>query len=550
MTKSSNGSLKSVDNVIENLKVAIGLETDLVVHVATEASARPTCLIVHPKYGLLAIEIGMEGERASDIRTRLNRKAETLRNQLGPTFNLVIQNIVVVSDSAEVFESISQTSFVVSKKSIAGVGWADHLKRCSVSKSELTNVQARLWPSMAFRVDTYAGTSEKNRNTRDQERAILDAEQSKIALGDVSDVMVISGPPGSGKSLVLAARAKHLASLHPDWKILIVVYNRMLAKHFQASESSWPKNIVIVPLKKLLEQRKHKVLAQLTTEFDEPEKALQAAFEEVERLKAKGITADVDALLVDEWQDFSQPYIEYLLECVRPDRGGIVLAGDGGQAIYTDGISNSSLKNRDVKKVKLRRPYRSTRQILDVAQALDAQYVVDGSSEAADGEPVSLIFGPTWQLQAEAIAWEIASLVESGERTLGEIAVLCTTRGGARAVEQNLNGAGIRHIVHTRFWEDIEIARDKVNVMTVHGAKGFGFKVVFVMGFETLRDLDGTKVRDKWGRVGYVAVTRAEDLLYILYKTETQFMTNLKKCKKDTLVARSYPDDYRRKGKK
>jgi superfamily I DNA/RNA helicase len=80
--------------------------------------------------------------------------------------------------------------------------------------------------------------------------------------------------------------------------------------------------------------------------------------------------------------------------------------------------------------------------------------------------------------------------------------------------------------------------------MTIHGGKGFGFKVVFVLGFETLRDLNGTKEREKWGRVGYVAVTRAEDLLFILYKTQTQFMLNLKKCDKSTLVARSYPDDY------
>ena len=69
------------------------------------------------------------------------------------------------------------------------------------------------------------------------------------------------------------------------------------------------------------------------------------------------------------------------------------------------------------------------------------------------------------------------------------------------------------------------------------------------MGFETLRDLDGTKQRNLWGRVGYVAVTRAEDLLFILYKTQTQFMLNLKKCKKETRVARSFPDDYKIKRK-
>jgi superfamily I DNA and RNA helicase len=546
LTKSSKGSTKNLVQLVEDLKAALGLDADSVSHISAESASRPSCLIVHPKHGLLAIEFGNKDEKLTDIRIRLNRKVESLRNQLGNSPDLVIQNIVVVADSEAPFESISQTSFVVAEKHLGSMEWTSELKKTQLTKATINGLQARLWPSMAFRVDTYDGTTDRNKNEREASRAILDTEQAKIALTDVSGVMVIAGPPGSGKSLVLAARAKYLAALHPEWKIVLVVYNRMLAKHFRASEDHWPKNIEIIPLKKFLENRGETVLARLSSEYDDRERVLSDATREVDKKKRTGISDDVDALLIDEWQDFLDPFVDYLLSCVHPGRGGAVLAGDKGQAIYTEGLPNKALKGKEVKKVRLERPYRSTRQILDVAQALDGQYVVEGVDHALEGEPVSLIFAATWQLQAEAIAWEINSLVESGDRNPGEIVVLCTTKSGANHVERALDNSGIPNVIHSRIWEDAEISKDAVNVMTVHGGKGFGFKVVFVMGFETLRDLDGTKQRDMWGRVGYVAVTRAEDLLYILYKTQTQFMLNLKKCKKETLVSRNYPDDYKR----
>ena len=349
--------------------------------------------------------------------------------------------------------------------------------------------------------------------------------------------------------MVLVARARHLAGLNPDWKIVVVVYNKMLAKHVRTLVDVWPKNIKIVTLKNFLEERGEKQLARLSSDYQDPDAALDSAKRIVKDLGAKGITKDIDAMLVDEWQDFSTPYISYLLHTIRQKRGGIVFAGDENQSIYTDGLPSDALKNLEVKKVKLKVPYRSTRQILDVAKALDSSFDFAGSDLAVAGEPVSLIFAETWQLQAEAIAWEIDELIKTGQHAVGEMVVLCTTKSGARYVEAALSQRMIPHQLLTNFWEDKNPADDAVNIMTVHGGKGFGFKVVFVLGFETLRDLDGSDVRNKWGRVGFVAVTRAEDLLFILYKTQTQFMTNLKKCKKDTLVARSYPDDYERKRK-
>src|SRR5699024_5227167 len=44
---------------------------------------------------------------------------------------------------------------------------------------------------------------------------------------------LIRGVAGSGKTLILASRAKLLAKLHPDWKILILCYKISLARYIK-----------------------------------------------------------------------------------------------------------------------------------------------------------------------------------------------------------------------------------------------------------------------------------------------------------------------------
>ena len=64
--------------------------------------------------------------------------------------------------------------------------------------------------------------------------------------------------------------------------------------------------------------------------------------------------------------------------------------------------------------------------------------------------------------------------------------------------------------------------KDVVTMMTVHGAKGLEFPVVFLVGMEEglfpiSRALDSIHEMEEERRLCYVAVTRAEELLYISY---------------------------------
>lgn len=55
-----------------------------------------------------------------------------------------------------------------------------------------------------------------------------------------TSIRLVRGVSGSGKTLVLAQRARYLAAQYPEWKILVLTYNRELRQHFEAVFKGFP----------------------------------------------------------------------------------------------------------------------------------------------------------------------------------------------------------------------------------------------------------------------------------------------------------------------
>jgi len=508
---------------------------------------RPSLSLVHPELGLIAIEVGTAKETDSIVRKRLNDKVQRLLNEAPYLDNADVFRISVLADSNQVVKRIGDHAVLFGERQLENFDWASELPVERHQGFDFTRLGSLLNPNLVIEIPTYEGLEDQDYEERRKARIVLDGKQLAIASREIRDILVVAGGPGTGKTMVLLGRAKWLASQHPEWKILLVVYNNMLLKYLRAIPDM-PRTVVIVTLKRFLEVRKARNLSTLLLDFENPSEAETRAAKIVREMNLDDDDKDIDALLVDEWQDFRTPYIQYLLSLLRPGRGGAMFAGDDKQAVYTDGYA-SPFGRRHVEKEFLTRPYRSTQQILKVAAALDKKYKIEGIEEAPTGEPVTAIYAPHWTLQGEAIALEIRQLLKRGQVEPGDIAVLCTTKQGSNHVVDALREKSIPFRQLTKFWEDQEPGGNEVNVMTVHGAKGHGFPVVFVQGFETLKDRDGTQERDKWRRVGFVGVTRAEDLLYIVYKDVTQFIStvlDLGKKHRGLVVGRMYPDDYKK----
>jgi hypothetical protein len=72
----------------------------------------------------------------------------------------------------------------------------------------------------------------------EEEGEALSPLEEKISQN--TSIRLVRGVSGSGKTLVLAQRARYLAAQYPEWKILVLTYNRQLRQHFEAVFKGFP----------------------------------------------------------------------------------------------------------------------------------------------------------------------------------------------------------------------------------------------------------------------------------------------------------------------
>jgi DNA helicase-2/ATP-dependent DNA helicase PcrA len=153
---------------------------------------------------------------------------------------------------------------------------------------------------------------------------------------------------------------------------------------------------------------------------------------------------------VDEYQDTNRAQNE-IVELLAGPEDNVLAVGDGDQSIYEwrgaspDGIPrfirNGEAKTGSCRVVKLGVNYRSTPQIVSVADRLirhcEDRIAVDFSTVNRDGEPVKLAALETPEEEAEAVAASVQNVIRDGTRA-GQIAVFYRANEMSRPVEQAL----------------------------------------------------------------------------------------------------------------
>jgi DNA helicase-2/ATP-dependent DNA helicase PcrA len=199
---------------------------------------------------------------------------------------------------------------------------------------------------------------------------------------------------------------------------------------------------------------------------------------------ADQVRAQYQHFVVDEYQDVS-PLQQRLLELWLGDRDNLCVVGDASQTIYSftgatpDHLLDFRNRHPGATVVKLVRDYRSTPQIVHLANALLAQasgraadHRLELVSQRAPGpEPVYAEYTDE-PAEAEGAARRIRELIASGVPA-SEIAVLFRTNSQSETYEQALADAGVPYQLRgaERFFDRPEVRKAGV---ALRGAARFG----------------------------------------------------------------------------
>ena len=161
-------------------------------------------------------------------------------------------------------------------------------------------------------------------------------------------------------------------------------------------------------------------------------------------------------VLVDEYQDTNHPQYE-IVRAISAGHRNICVVGDDDQSIY--GWRGADIQkilgfHRDFKGAKIVRletNYRSTRPILDAANAVirnnPARHEKKLCSARGSGEPVRLTRLRDEVTEARFVAEEITKLVRRREAKLSECAVLFRTQVQPRPFEVEFRAAGLPYVL-------------------------------------------------------------------------------------------------------
>lgn len=364
----------------------------------------------------------------------------------------------------------------------------------------------------------------------------MDLEQERLARTLGEGHRLLRGVAGSGKTVVLICRVRHLLAQHPDWRILVVCYNRVLANWLHKTIGD--KRVEVSTFDTWCRQQLK------AADVDVPEPPGRGPqwdefwVETVPQLLSKAFdekrvpTAAYQAILVDEGQDFADTWYRLLLRALDPEANRLFIALDSSQNIYRRRISWRSLGIQIAGRTKvLKRNYRNTRPILSAAYAMVHEL---DAAEADPAELVSSLLVPDQALR-EGAAPEVeqldsaADVREHARDWIGarlargvspeDVLVLGHNRLGMEKIAGWLEGQQIP----ASFLPDRRVD-GTVGVSTIHSSKGLDAGHVLILN---AHELDGLRTREEGRRLLYIGMTRAREELCVSFARTSWLLDEL-----------------------
>lgn len=348
---------------------------------------------------------------------------------------------------------------------------------------------------------------------------ILDIEQERFAKSIPDGHYIVTGVPGSGKTVILLARAIYLAKIHQDWKNLIVTYNRSLASQLQNKIKIIQEqmNFQGISLKNIEIKTFHQVASSLSKL-----KCKNGDNECWDNLlpndAKKNATASYDAILVDEYQDFRKSWFELLIKLLKPKQDtnsknyiNLFMAGDRLQSIYNPKDINwkqdIGLDMRGRSKL-FKSSYRTTKAHIKLGLSIlksndNYKKEIDKFYEKEEEiNSKNLLKDSIKLIEADykLVIKEIESLSKSSY-DYKDIMILVPDKKTAKNI-QNFMTINLRN---NSFFSKEIIEDNKIFISTYHSAKGIERKIVFAIKVDQIKN----------PKLLYVASTRASKKLIL-----------------------------------
>jgi hypothetical protein len=362
----------------------------------------------------------------------------------------------------------------------------------------------------------------------------LDLVQERAARSLGSGHRLLFGVAGSGKTVVLVARARLLSQALPSGRILVLCFNVAFRSYLRA---------VLEPCANVEVLTFHGFGARNGVPFarQEPEEYGRELGEVL--ATGQGDAGRYDAVMIDEAQDFDPSWFRCATLALREPRDGdLMIVGDRNQTSYPRGrVSWSRLGiSAQGRSRILRSNYRNTRAILEAAAPFaDEEGDEDGIAGAAcdpsrarrstDLRPI-LVERSTRDAELEAAEGLVGDLLAgrlAGQRLRplqpSEIGLLyrradepvlasleeLVGRLGRLAPVVWLNRKAPRRDPRQ------EVLQPGIKLQTIHSAKGLQYRAVVLLFADQLGAAEADQEGDR--RLLYVALTRPEDALAVTF---------------------------------
>lgn len=502
----------------------------------------PDIVIVDEHFGVICLDILLEGYEQQQ-QDEINKVARKKINSLIQEFGLKISD----------FKFKYQRQVIPAIK--PGKGYRVKLQK--IEGYELNHSEKTLAFSLAISFGERIAVQKQaetlfDSKAADTRRLVLDEEQSAIAKLAGTGVTIVEGLPGSGKSLVLAARANYLNSLHPSWKIYVVCFNNSLKPYLQK---------LVKPNSNVVVETFYEFRSRNVDRFSMKNATEKIAQDQLNKILH--ISKDSDAILVDEAQDFLRAWIYYLSRKVKEDKGGLMLVADKNQSIYRNAEIEEDFQELNPTYYYLNKTYRSTKQIIEFTNVLIPECAIPDEDLEIEGPKPRLIWvqgGLRKPDVKRAIALDITEILRNDKEVkLSDIGILCSRRftmmGSVREISEalaELNGFVTREWISPLFdTKTYEPDRDSIKMMTIHSSKGLEFKYVFLLGLEELAKeyheeisaVGNISDENLEVRLNFVGPTRASRELNVYYSRHNLFLDRLL-ANRSVFKELIYPESY------